>query len=295
MRVSEVRCRTILTRTGGFLAGFTHSLNPYRGCSLGGTLCGLPDYAPGIAAGWGETRPWGSYLDVKINAPEAYDTDHDRIRRGPRPRLRIFMSSVTDPYVPQEKRYRISRRILERMRDRPPDSLVIQTHTPNPVWDENLLVDLSGLFPLVLQISVETDREDLGPGFRPHAYPVADRLRALESFRRRGVETVGVVAPLWPLEDVEGFARRLDEACSYVVVDHYLLGDGSAGGARTCSRQVAPGVTFPDMLRRAGYEEWTTLERFDEVVAVFRRILGEPRVGVSRQGFASAPRRAAGM
>ncbi len=288
MDVREVTCRTIVNRTGGFLAGFTHTINPYHGCSYGGTLCGLPDYAPEIVGVFGEKRIWGRYLDVKVNAAEAYVADHDRIRASGQPALRLYMSSVTDPYVPQERRYRITRRILEKMRERPPDLLALQTHTPNVLWDEDLIVDLSGRFPLSLQISVETDRESFGPPFPRHAYPVGERLAALERLRSRGVRTVAVVAPLWPLEDTEGFAGRLEKAATFVVLDHFLLGDGSRDGARTRNRLAVAGRSFPDLLVEAGYGEWTRLEALDRVKEVFLRVLGPDRLGISRQGFQRA-------
>ena len=291
MRVSEITCRSIVNKTGGFLSGFTHTLNPYSGCSFGKTLCGMPDYAPEIIKTWGESRCWGEYLDVKTNAPAIYERDYDRIRGGKRRDLRIYMSSVTDPYVPQERRYRITRGILERMVERPPDLLALQTHTPNPLWDLDLLADLSRRFPLSVQTSVETDRESLGPLFRRHAYPVAERLEAMRRMTDRGLQTVGVVAPLWPVQDIEEFARRLDVSCRYVVVDHFLLGDGSRNGARTRRRRPVDDMTFPELLERAGFGEWATLEPMKGVVETFRRILGEERVGVSQQGFHDAAHR----
>jgi DNA repair photolyase len=291
MIVTQTACRGIINKTGGFLSGFTHTINPYHGCSLGATLCGVPDYAPSIVGGFGERRTWGRYLDVKANAPEVYDADYDRIRRGPSPALRIYMSSVTDPYVPQERQHRVTAGILDRMRRRPPDLLAIQTHTPNPLWDLDRLVELSSLFPLSIQISVETDREHMGPLFPPHAYPVRERLEALGALRARGVETVGVVSPLWPIDDVEGFARRLDAACGYVVVDHWRIGDGSRDGARTRQRIACHDASFPDLLERAGFGEWNRLEALERVVGVFRRVLGHDRVGVSRAGFHAAGHR----
>src|SRR5206468_2634210 len=42
---ATVATRTILTPTGGFLLGFTHTLNPYRGCAFGRALCGVYCYA----------------------------------------------------------------------------------------------------------------------------------------------------------------------------------------------------------------------------------------------------------
>ncbi|HEY3175344.1 MAG TPA: hypothetical protein VGK94_06225 [Candidatus Polarisedimenticolia bacterium] len=291
MIVTERTCRSIVNPTGGFLAGFTHTINPYHGCAFGRTLCGIPDYAPEIVRAHGEKREWGGYLDVKINAPRAYDADHDRIRAGSKPSLRIYMSSVTDPYVPQERSYRVTRGILERMRLRPPDLLVLQTHTPNPLWDIDLIEDLSRRFPLAVQVSVETDREKMGPPFPPHAYPVAERLSALARMKARGIETVAAVSPLWPIDDVEGFAHRLDEACAFVVVDHYLVGDGSRDGSRTRRRLALAGRSFPDLLMEAGFEPWTRIEALDRVVAVFRRVLGAARVGVSSEGYHQAAQR----
>ena len=203
------------------------------------------------------------------------------------------MSSVTDPYVPHERRYRITRGILEAMIERPPDLLALQTHTPNPLWDEDLLSDLSLRFPLSVQISVETDRETLGPFFPRHAYPIKARIAALRRLKDRGVASVAVVSPIWPVEEMESFAHRLEEASTYVVLDHYLIGDGTSG-ARTRCRMVAPGINFPDLLVKAGWEEWTRIESLDRAREIFTRVFGEERVGISKEGFFQASHRLLG-
>ncbi len=294
MIVREVTCKGIVNRTGGFLSGFTHTINPYHGCAFGKTLCGLPDYAPEIVRSFGETREWGSYLDVKMNAPERYAADHDRIRASARPEMRIYMSSVTDPYVPQERKYRVTRRILEAMLGRPPDLLALQTHTPDLIQDQELLADLAARTALSVQISVETDREDLGPGFPRHAYSVAERISALERLSARGLATVAVVSPLWPLEDAASFARRLSAAATFVVLDHYLIGDGSKDGARTRQRVAACGRTFPVLLQEAGWGEWNRIEAYENVREIFAGVLGEERLGVSKEGFFNAAHRLLG-
>jgi len=105
MQVEEVPARSILHPTGGFLReGFTHTINLYRGCALGNSLCGTFCYAQWNAYHT-RGRPWGSFLDVKTGIREAYRRDYDRLKRppaGPRRPLRIYMSSVTEPYPPQE-------------------------------------------------------------------------------------------------------------------------------------------------------------------------------------------------
>ncbi|MGQ0613650.1 MAG: radical SAM protein [Planctomycetaceae bacterium] len=272
MELREIASRSILTRTGGFLSGFTHTLNPYRGCSFGKSLCGAACYAPALLRG--SSAPWGSFLEVKTDAAEAYRRDLPRERRrGP---VRIFCSSVTDPYVPQERRYRVTRALLEAMVADPPDRLALQTHTPGPLRDLDLLCALR--CDLSVQISVETDAEAI-PGLPPHATSPQERLVALRTLREAGLRAVGVVAPLLPLKEPRAFAQALDWACDFVIVDHYLVGDGSKGGARTQRRG------FPDLLIAAGYERWTRSEALEETAALFREVLGEARVGVSAAGF----------
>jgi DNA repair photolyase len=110
-----------LTPTSGFLAsGFTHTLNPYVGCSNAGSLCGLFCYAQffiNITKG----NPWGLY-GAKRNTDDVYQRDYDRLkhpRKGDPKPVRIYMSSVTDPYLPQEKQLCLTQTILEAMQDRP--------------------------------------------------------------------------------------------------------------------------------------------------------------------------------
>ena len=68
----------------------------------------------------------------------------------------------------------------------------------------------------------------------------------------------------------------LDESCTRVIVDHYLVGDGSKGGARTKRRGL------PAMLENQGLADWTRIEVLHATAAVFQRVLGPGRVGVSR-------------
>jgi len=277
--MDKIKTKTILTKTSGFLeSGFTHTLNAYQGCSYAGAICGTACYAQHnyfITKG----RSWGLYA-VKQNVTEAYRQDYDRLKRprrgDPKP-LRIFMSSVTDPYVPQELTELSTRSILQEMLVRPPDGLLIQTHSHLVERDIDIICKLSDLCSVWLSITVETDLGAL-PGFPKHATPIAKRLETLEKFRTRGIPTQAAVAPLLPIGDVVGFAKTLDQICDRVVVDHYLLGDGSKG-LRTKR------TNFPQILAAAGYDEWNTLEKFWEVVKTFRTVLGKNRTLVSEFGF----------
>ena len=82
-----------------------------------------------------------------------------------------------------------------------------------------------------------------------------------------------------PLANMNEFSRRLDEVCDRVIIDHYLLGDGSPNGLRTKR------TDFVQRLEQAGFFEWTRLEKFWEVRNFLAGVLGADRVLVSRDGF----------
>jgi DNA repair photolyase len=286
MRVASVPARSILTPTGGFLLGFTHTLNPYRGCSFGGALCGVYCYASETRYGQDRSEPWGSYVLAKEQAAELYRTEAAALRANGAP-LRIFMSSVTDPYLPQERRLSLTRAILEAMTAATPDLLVLQTHTAGPLRDLDLLVRIAERGRVVVQITVETDRARL-PGLPAHATPIATRIETLGQLRAAGLPTIAVVSPLLPLDDERRFAATLGEHADAVILDHYLLGDGSKDGARTKRPRVHAPRTLPLALEQEGLGEWATLSKFWQVVDLFRAILGSERVGVSQEGFRRA-------
>lgn len=277
--ITWIENKTILTPTGGFLAsGYTHTLNPYVGCGFARALCGTFCYAQHqhwIVRG----RPWGLY-GAKHNIRPAFQHDYDRIKRprqgAPRP-LRVYMASSTDPYTPQEKQLGLTRAILEEMQIRPPDVLVIQTHTTLINRDFDLIQSLSKRCELWVSVTCETDRDPV-PGFPPHASRPAKRLETLKRFRDAGVRTQATISPLMPLADPQTFARALDAACDRVVIDHYLLGDGSYG-ARTRR------TNFLALLEQAGFGEWSRIEKMWEVRDILAGVLGAERVLVSAEGF----------
>lgn len=284
IRVTEWFDNTgILTQTGGFLkTGYTHTLNPYLGCAFAGSLCGVFCYAQHNA--WiTKGRPWGFYA-AKKHIESAYHRDYQRIRsRGSgaiRP-IRIYMSSSTDPYIPQERQLLRTRAALGAMLEQPPDVLVIQTHGALILRDMDLIEALSSRCKLWVSITVETDMDPV-PGFPRHAASPVERMKALRAFKDCGVRAQATLSPLLPLKDMDSFAHQLDRVCHRVVIDHYLLGDGS-NGLRTKK------TDFETRLERGGYGDWTCLAKMWEVKDFLCSVLGHERVLVSREGFNTVP------
>jgi hypothetical protein len=142
------------------------------------------------------------------------------------------MSSATDPFLPHEKRYGITRTVLRAMIDDPPDELIVQTHSHLAARYLEILCALSRRCSLRIHFSIESDRDRL-PGLPPPASPVARRFEAAAQFRDAGVQVLITVAPLLPIAHPDAFFQRVSACADAVVIDHFIGGDGTPDGART--------------------------------------------------------------
>ena len=132
MEITKTYCTSILTRTSGYLREVcSHSLNPYIGCGYGNSSCGEGCYVrfnQWLLRG----RKWGDFVDVKINADKVYYKTAQAERRWAVRRgvpFSIFFSSSTDPWQPIERKFRVTRRVLNAMLEEVPDMLILQTHS----------------------------------------------------------------------------------------------------------------------------------------------------------------------
>ena len=278
--LTEARVSRILTRTTGFLRTVSsHSLQPYRGCTFGRTLCGVGCY---VRHNRWVTRgaPWGDFLEVRTNAADAYREQYEVERRWAqrsRDAFTIFLSSSTDPFLPQEDRFGVTRRLLEAMCEQPPDGLIIQTHTHRVTRYLDVYARLGAATRLRFHVSIESDRDRL-PSLPAPASSVARRFEAAAALRAAGHRVVITVSPLLPIADPHGFFTRIADSADAVVLDHFIGGDGSTGGSRTRA------TALPDAMARIDPAS-VALEYRDRMIAVASAVM-PGRVGVSIDGFA---------
>lgn len=278
--LSVVPIQNVLTRTTGYLRSVSsHSLQPYRGCTFGKALCGVGCYVQ-HSRHLTRGRAWGSFLEVRENAADSYRENAERERRWAHRRgdpFSIFCSSATDPFVPQEFKYGVTRQVLEALCADPPDGMILQTHSHRVVEYRDLLGELAARCKLRIHISIETDRESI-PGLTPHASPVERRLESCSALRSAGLFVVVTVSPLLPIADGDRFFGRIAEAADAVVIDHFIEGDGSPSGSRTLQTPLPAAM-------RALEPGSVTLGYREEIVAQARRHM-PGRVGLSTAGFA---------
>src|SRR5262249_53961667 len=134
MPVGELQAKSILVRSK--LPDTDYVVNPYTGCAFGCHYCYASFTGRFVQQ---PVKAWGDYVYVKINAVEVFDVELQRLRaRGSAPS--ILLSSVTDAYQGVEKRYRLTRGILEILAREPyPGSVGILTKSPLVLRDLDVL------------------------------------------------------------------------------------------------------------------------------------------------------------
>ncbi|MDD9853210.1 MAG: radical SAM protein [Deltaproteobacteria bacterium] len=263
------QARGILTRTGGYLSGYSHTLQPYSGCEFSCAYCYVRQMAVQRATPHG--LPWSRWISPKLNAPQLLAR---AARRGALARTRIFCGSVTDPYTPIERKLRLTRGCLEVLAGATPgpDALVLQTRSPLALRD----VDLLRRIPQAgLSLSIATDDDALRRRFEPNAPGIRLRIKALGALRAAGIPTQAALAPLLPCNP-QRLAELLEPVADRIVVDDFHQGDGAGGRRSTAALR---------MLRESGHGAWAEPGYTAEALHVFRSVLGEARVVESQAGF----------
>jgi DNA repair photolyase len=260
---------------GGFLAaGFSHTLNPYKGCGFGRTGCPFCYVRESPVGKFGPTA-WGSWVVQKVNIATVLEVE----LRQPRARTyRIFMASATDPYQAAEARALLSRHCLEVLGAHPVAWLVVQTRSLLVQRDFDLLASL----PFgTLNISIETDLPDVHQRFTRSSASPERRLGLVRQALAQGIPTQITVAPLLPSSPrfVESLAQAVGER-GRVIVDTFFDGDGS-GGVRSAR------LGMDRCLTTAGFPGW--FERCQihaqDLMQQLTAYLGPERVLWSAAGF----------
>jgi DNA repair photolyase len=201
--VKEISCKSALTPSR--IPGIDYALNPYVGCAHGCRYC----YADFMRRYTGHREPWGTFADVRVNAPARLASEVVRLRPGV-----VSLSTVTDPYQPLEQHYRLSRACLEVLAHTL-FSVSILTKSPLVTRDIDLLRELP---ECEVGLTITTDDERMRRLFEPHAPPIAERLEALAVLKAGGVRTYAFVGPALPMNP-QHLAALLRGLVDYVMVD----------------------------------------------------------------------------
>ncbi|MDR7421256.1 MAG: radical SAM protein [Armatimonadota bacterium] len=228
---------------------------------------------------------WSSRIYVKVNAPEVLRRE---LARPSWTREQVAIGTATDPYQPAEGAYRITRRVLEALRDhKTPASIV--TKSTMILRDRDVLAQLARGPGMSVYFSFTTVNETLAREIEPDVPPPARRLEVMRALAEGGVPVGVLLAPVLPgLTDDEDHLAAVVEAAR----DH---GAGSLGTMLLHLGPVVRDAYFqylehkhPDLLPeyerlyRGKYAPRAYQRRVQEVVAALKRRLGFPDRASSR-------------
>jgi len=191
-KINLIQAKSIFTKSG--LPGSDWVINPYNGCLFGCMYC----YAAQIARWRHPDEIWGTYLDVKINAPELLKEELEKLKK----RLKtknfgsVFFSSVTDPYVGLEVKYQLTRKCLEVLADFGYEGNVsIQTKSPLVTKDIDVLKRLKDV---AVGFTVTTLDDKVSRFLEVMAPTVSSRIQALQELHKAGIPTYAFIGPILP-------------------------------------------------------------------------------------------------
>ncbi len=208
-RFHEIHAKSVLNRVpGGAKLPFGWTVNPYRGCLHSCSYC--------------FARPTHEYLDldagrdfekqiiVKVNAPEVLRAE---LRKPSWQFEHVALGTNTDPYQWVEKRYRLTRAILEVLRDaRNPCSVL--TKSPLLLRDLELFLELRAVTDFSACLSIPTLDERAWRSTEPHTPHPRKRLEAVARLNEAGIPTGVLVAPLMPgINDAPEQVAEVVDAC----------------------------------------------------------------------------------
>lgn len=186
------RARSLISENDSPDIPFRYSINPYRGCEHGCAYCyARPTHETlGMNAG----LDFESRILVKHDAPKLLrqELNHPRWEVDS-----ITISGNTDCYQPAERKFRLTRQLVE---------ILLEARHPFEIITKNALVlrDLDLLQPLAewnlvrVNISITTLDAALGRTLEPRTSSPEARLRAIRELTAAGVSVRVMFAPVIP-------------------------------------------------------------------------------------------------
>lgn len=197
----EVYPKTIINKVTSQDIGLSYSMNPYQGCEHGCTYC----YARPTHEYWGYSAglDFERKILVKMNAADLLEQAFRKKNWEVRP---VMLSGNTDCYQPCERRFGLTRKLLEvLLRFQHPVAVI----TKNALIerDADLLQELAALNLVSVNLSITSLDENLRRKLEPRTASASKKLQTIEALSKLNIPVNVMLAPVIPaLNEEELFA-----------------------------------------------------------------------------------------
>lgn len=203
--------RSLLNRCTGARMPFTWTINPYRGCEFACKYC----YAR-YTHEFMEMRDGVDFeqkIFVKQHAGNLLRQELRRVKPGEQ----IAIGTATDPYQPAERRFEVTRGILEELVRHEGLELGIITKGNLILRDLDLLTQIGQKNRLMVNVTITTLNVDLARILEPRAPRPDLRMETVRKLSQAGLRTGVSCSPVIPgitdsLRNLEALVRSTAEA-----------------------------------------------------------------------------------
>jgi DNA repair photolyase len=204
VRYKEMKCKSVLGDYNFLKTGFgtNHCFDPYTNCEFNCVYCHA-----GVRKYGNDLQDVLDSIWVKTNCSQVLNEELTRLKRKGVLRL----SGNTDPYQPAEKRYKVTKQILEVLTEHN-WSFAIGTKSDLVLRDIDLISQASEKSWCTVALTITTLDRNLARLLEPNAPTPQRRLEVLRKLSDRGI-TVGVwLAPIIPYvtDDDDNMARVIE-------------------------------------------------------------------------------------
>jgi DNA repair photolyase len=257
MKIQEIKSKSIISKTG--IPSADYVINPYVGYSHSCFYC----YARFMKRFTGHRENWGDFVDIKINAPDLIPVLKD-YKSSKYSGKRILLSSVTDPYIPLERKYELTRKILEKLIPHQPH-LNILTKSDLVLRDLDLIKQFENR---EIGFSFSTLVEDIRRKVEPGASSIKNRMKALKIIHEEHITTYVFISPIIP------FVTNWKEIISQTsgCVDYFMFENLNIAGNVWGSVNRWLKTEFPDIIqdyKDIFFEDSIFWERIEEEIITF--------------------------
>ena len=241
----EIAARSYITRCTSERVPFRWTINPYRGCEFGCKYC----YAR-YAHEFMELRDpldFERKIFVKQFDAGRFEQELLKLPLGES----VALGTATDPYQPAERRYCITRAMLEAFAGAAGLRVGITTKSDLVARDIDLLKEISRRHYCSVSMTVTTTNATLARAIEPLAPRPDLRLAAVEKLSRAGIRVNVFCAPILPL--LNDSEANLDAVASRAASAGARAFGGNVLFLKDCSRDVFLSFLqerFPLLVRR---------------------------------------------
>ncbi|MFI5450535.1 PA0069 family radical SAM protein [Pedobacter sp. UC225_61] len=186
------KSKSVVNKVDSPDVGMAYSLNPYQGCEHGCIYC----YARNSHEYWGFSAglDFERKIIVKKDAPELFKKFLERKGWDAYP---ISLSGNTDCYQPAERKFKLTRQLLEiALAYKQPIAMI--TKNALILRDLDILQEMAKLKLAMVYVSITSLDEKLRLKLEPRTTTAKQRLKIIEELSKVGLPTGVMAAPMIP-------------------------------------------------------------------------------------------------